>query len=97
MRCWVCWIVALWLILARPLPVWATSCRTLNSELVCIQSIQRSAQKYWEYRVQFKIAGVSQPLTIYDCRSRRKRTIKGQWQDFSVGEIDAFACLLFRG
>jgi hypothetical protein len=90
-RCWICWILTLSLVLARPLPVWATSCRSLNGELVCIQSIQRSAQKYWEYRVQFKIAGLSQPLKIYDCRSRRKRTSKGQWQDFSEGEIDAFA------
>jgi hypothetical protein len=90
-------MLTLLLFLARPLPVWATSCRSFNGELVCIQSIQRSAQKYWEYRVQFKISGLSQPLEIYDCRSRRKRTTKGQWQDFSAGEIDDFACLLFRG
>jgi hypothetical protein len=90
-------LLALLLALARPLPAWAVSCRSFNGELVCIQGIQRSAQKYWEYRVQLKIAGLLQPIEIYDCRNQRKRRIKGQWQDFSQREIDDFACSLFHG
>jgi hypothetical protein len=96
MRCCICWILILLFFLARPLPVLALSCRSLSGQLVCIQSLQRSAQKYWEYRVQFKIGEVSVPLEIYDCRSQRQRTLTSQWRDFSHPEIAAFACILFH-
>jgi hypothetical protein len=96
MRCCIGWMLALLLFLARPLPVLALSCRSLNGELVCIQSLQRSAKKYWEYRVQLKINGLSQPVEIYDCRNQRRRSTQGQWQDFSHPKIDAFACSLFH-
>ncbi len=97
MRCLFGWILTLLLLFTRPLPVAAASCRNVNGELVCIQSMQRSAQKYWEYRVQFKIGKLSTPIEIYDCRSRRQRTLKGQWQGFSQPEIAAFSCSLFHG
>jgi hypothetical protein len=89
-------MLALLLFLARPLPVLAMSCRSLNGELVCIQSLQRSAKKYWEYRVQLKVNGLSQPVEIYDCRNQLRRSPQGQWQDFSHPKIDAFACSLFH-
>ena len=96
MRCLVGWILILLLVLAQPLPVWAASCRSVGNELVCIQNMQRSAQKYWEYRVQFKIGSSAVPLEIYDCRNHRQRTIKGEWHSFSSPEIAAFACSLFH-
>ena len=97
MRCFICLTLTLLLAFARPLPVLATSCRSINGELVCIQNMQRSAQKYWEYRVQFKIDDLLLPVQIYDCRNHRQRTIKSNWSAFSDPEIAAFACSLFRG
>lgn len=97
MRCFFCWILAVLLIFTRPLPVWAASCRSINGELACIQNMQRSAQKYWEYRVQFKIGSLSVPVEIYDCRNHRQRALKGEWHGFSHPEIAAFACSLFHG
>ena len=97
MRCFICLTLTLLLAFTRPLPVLAASCRSINGELVCIQNMQRSAQKYWEYRVQFKIDGSLLPVQIYDCRNHRQRTIKGKWSAFSDSETAAFACSLFHG
>jgi hypothetical protein len=93
----VCWILTVLIFFAQPLPAWAASCRSIQGETVCIQNMQRSAQKYWEYRVQFQIGSSLQPIEIYDCRNHRQRTIKGEWHGFSQPEIATFACSLFHG
>jgi hypothetical protein len=90
---WIVGILVLWL---WPLSAQAATCSVVDGQSVCIHNLQRSAKNYWEYRVQFKIAGIVQPIEIYDCLNRRKSTISGHWEPLVGNSQDALACRLFR-
>ncbi len=51
-------------------PAEASFCRNSNDHLICIQSIKRSAKKYWEYKAVVTVDGVKRPIELYNCRDR---------------------------
>jgi hypothetical protein len=93
------------IILLWPVSAQAATCQLNDGKSVCLHNLQRSAKNYWEYLVQFKIAGVVQPTEIYDCLHRRKRATTGktnnrQWQSLANNPSDQakydLACRLFH-
>jgi hypothetical protein len=98
-RYYLVWL-GLMIIVLWPVSAQAATCQLNDGQSVCLHSLQRSAKNYWEYRVQFKIAGVVQPTEIYDCLHRRKRTTSGKWQALTNNLADQpkndLACRLFH-
>lgn len=64
-------IVLLLVLWVWAFPAQALPCRHYRGHEVCILSIKRSAKNYWEYRASVRLDGVTKPIRIYDCRSRR--------------------------
>ena len=74
------WWAVVVVMLALPFAVWfmgfftqpssANTCRSFGEHEVCVQSIRRSAQRYWEYRTVVSVDGIKQPLELYNCRDR---------------------------
>lgn len=73
----------------------AASCYTIQTHLICLISIQRSAKNYWEYRVKLSVDGVIQPLEIYNCRDRL-RISKRNSIAFTTNGIGEKVCALFK-
>lgn len=84
------------LLFAAPDSVQAASCRVLQGRSICIQSIQRSAKNYWEYRVVLRIDGKTQPLEVYNCRDRIKLTPEGTSIPFEPQGVGSWVCQVFR-
>jgi hypothetical protein len=75
-------------------------CTTLNNQTLCLQTLQRSAKNYWEYRVTLTLNTIPQPPELYNCRDRiitknitkkDKSRVKFTPQDFSN-----FICRLYK-
>lgn len=73
----------------------ALTCRTYSAQ-ICIVKIKRSAKHYWEYRASVSVAGVIQPVELYDCRRRVKVRANGTIVPFERDEAGDFVCSLFK-
>ncbi len=78
------------------LPAQASFCKSIDTQKVCIVSIERSAKNYWEYQVQLSVDRIVQPRTVYNCQKELWLQPNGQWQKFSDSSVHAVACNLFR-
>jgi hypothetical protein len=88
--------VLLIILLLGALPAQASFCKSVDTQKVCILSIERSAKKYWEYQVQLSVDRIVQPRTIYNCRKELWLQPNGQWTRFNGSSVNAVACSLFR-
>jgi hypothetical protein len=79
-----------------PLPADATVCRNFQGQQICILNIQRSAKKYWEYRVTVGIDGVAQPVEIYNCRSRYRVTQGKVIVSFQQDDMGSLICKMLK-
>ncbi|MEL6940911.1 MAG: hypothetical protein AAFO84_17150 [Cyanobacteria bacterium J06598_1] len=100
----VWWAVVI-ILLALPFAVWivnfasanpdANTCRNFGEHEVCINSIRRSAQSYWEYRTVVSVDGVKQPLEVYNCRDRNRILASdGTIVPFLTGKTGDWVCQL---
>ena len=99
----VWWAVTIAL-LALPFGVWlanysaqassqATACYVSSGHDICIESLRRSAQRYWEYRTVISVDGVRQPLELYNCRDRtRTLPADGSTIPFLTGKTGDWVC-----
>jgi hypothetical protein len=98
LRCWaIASLVSIVFWLAYPAPAQGCVCDQRNGQQICVERIQRSAKKYWEYRVQLTVNGVAQPLVFYNCYQQKKSQDRGAWVDLVEDKIDRLACSLFHG
>jgi hypothetical protein len=74
------------------LPADAAICRNSQGQKFCVANIQRSAKKYWEYRVIVSIDGDIQPVEIYNCRSRYRVTKDKVILSFQQNDIGDLIC-----
>ena len=99
------WWVIVTLLLILPFAVWlfnfttanpnSNTCRTFTGHEICINSIRRSAQRYWEYRAVVSIDGKKQPLEIYNCRDRNRILASdGTIVPFLTGKTGDWICTL---
>jgi hypothetical protein len=77
-------------------PVRALTCRSSNHHDICIVNIKRSAKNYWEYRASVRIDGVTKPVQIYDCRTRKTITNNPILEDFEQDGTAQFVCSFFK-
>jgi hypothetical protein len=77
------------------LPAQASFCKSIDTQKVCILSIERSAKNYWEYQVQLSVDRTVQPRTVYNCREKLWLQTNGQWIKFKDSSVNAVACSLF--
>ena len=84
---------AVWLINLASAPATDNTCRLFSGHQVCITSIRRSAQRYWEYRTVVSIDGIKQPLELYNCRDRtRILASDGTIVPFLTGKTGDWVC-----
>jgi hypothetical protein len=77
-------------------PAQAAYCQTLNDHKICIVTIKRSANRYWEYQSSVSIDGKAQPSQVYDCRSRVIVEPDGTIFSFYRNEPGTVVCSLYR-
>ena len=98
------WWAVVVVMLALPFAVWfmgfftqptslANACRSFGEHQVCVQSIRRSAQRYWEYRTVVSVDGIKQPLELYNCRDRiRTLAFDSSPVPFATGKTGDWIC-----
>jgi hypothetical protein len=77
-------------------PAFALVCRNYDGEKICILSIKRSANKYWEYRAAVSINGVKRPVEIYNCRGKFQVQKDGKTVQFTKNSPGEMICSFFR-
>lgn len=77
-------------------PAQALTCRNQNHHEICIVNIKRSAKNYWEYRASVRVDGVTKPVQIYDCRTRKIVLDNPILEDFEQDETAPFVCGFFK-
>ena len=100
----VWWVVTIAL-LALPFAVWfanyssaaarsqTVACYVSNDHNICLESLRRSAQRYWEYRAVVSVDGVRQPLELYNCRDRTRTLPRdGSTIPFLTGKTGDWIC-----
>lgn len=99
----VWWAVVI-VLLALPFGVWLANysaaaktqtvpCYTSEGHNICLESLRRSAQRYWEYRAVISVDGVTQPLELYNCRNRtRTLPSDGSTVPFLTGKTGDWVC-----
>ena len=99
----VWWAVVI-VLLALPFGVWlanysaaanqqTVACYASGGHNICLESLRRSAQRYWEYRAVISVDGVTQPLELYNCRDRtRTLPSDGSTIPFLTGKTGDWVC-----
>lgn len=102
----VWWAVVI-VLLAIPFGVWLVNyglaaqqtpaCYVSNGHQICLESLRRSAQHYWEYRTVISVDGKRQPLELYNCRDRtRTLAYNGSTVPFVTGKTGDWVCQVFK-
>jgi hypothetical protein len=93
------YLAALWVLLLSLVwvpPAQAAYCQTLNDHKICIVTIKRSANRYWEYQSTVSIDVQPQPRQVYDCRSRVIVEPDGTIFSFYRNDPGTVVCSLYR-
>lgn len=77
-------------------PAVAATCHSTAAHQICIQSVQRSAKNYWEYRVKVTVDGVAYPIEVYNCRDRTRITADGTIAPFELNGAGVLICRLLN-
>ena len=77
-------------------PAYAITCRHRNHHEICIVNIKRSAKNYWEYRASIRVDGVTKPVQIYDCRTRKVVLDNPILEEFEQDDTAQFVCSFFK-
>lgn len=96
-RLWSSFLAGLIVILGGWAMPWAAHpllCDQRNGQQVCLERLERSAQRYWQYWVYLSIDGTAQGRSVYDCRRQQKLTPAGLWQPLVADRVDRAACQL---
>ncbi len=88
--------IALLFWLTPSLPAEALLCHTATGHQFCVLKIKRSAKNFWEYRVTLSKDGVTQPLTVYNCRDRIRSPIDKLPSDFDPNDEGEWICSFFQ-
>ncbi len=103
----VWWAVVI-VLLALPFGVWLVNygaaasaqtpaCYVSNSHQICLESLRRSAQRYWEYRTVISVDGKKQPLELYNCRDRTRTLPRdGSTIPFLTNKTGDWVCQVFK-
>ena len=103
----VWWAVVI-VLLALPFGVWLANysaaasaqthaCYESNGHEICLESLRRSAQRYWEYRTVISVDGKRQPLEFYNCRDRtRTLSSDGSTIPFLTNKTGDWVCRVFE-
>jgi hypothetical protein len=87
-------IVTIWSIASES--ALAASCRSIAERRVCIETIQRSAKNYWQYRTTISVDGIRQSVATYDCRDRLIYGSQGKITAFADDPTGKIVCQLYR-
>ena len=102
----VWWAVVI-VLLALPFAVWlvnysaasssAAPCYVSNGHQICLESLRRSAQHYWEYRTVISVDGKRQPLELYNCRDRTRTLVSDNSTiPFITNKTGDWVCQIFK-
>lgn len=61
-------LLGLWLGPAVPPAQAADYCRLWQGRQICLERVQRSAKKHWEFRATARVNGIDRPRAAYNCR-----------------------------
>ena len=103
----VWWAVVI-VLLALPFGVWLANysaaaseqtpaCYVSNGHNICLESLRRSAQRYWEYRTVISVDGTRQPLELYNCRDRTRTLVSdGSTIPFLTEKTGDWVCQVLK-
>ncbi len=73
-----------------------STCKNYDGHEICILNIQRSAKRYWNYRVAISVDGEKKPVEVYNCRGRFKIQRNGKIVPFGENDPGKFICKYFK-
>ncbi|MDJ0695908.1 hypothetical protein [Mastigocoleus sp. MO_188.B34] len=71
-------------------------CSNHDGHEICILNIQRSAKRYWNYRVAISVDGEKKPVEVYNCRGRFKIQRNGKVVPFEENGAGKLICKYFK-
>lgn len=77
-------------------PAKDSMCSNYNGHEICILKIQRSAKRYWNYKVAISVDGEKKPVEIYNCRGRFKIQKNGKIVPFGDNNPGKLICKYFK-
>jgi hypothetical protein len=87
-------LVGLWLGPAVPTAQAADYCRLWQGRQICLERVQRSAKKHWEFRATARVDGIDRPRAAYNCRRRIWVGLDGIRHNFEAHGPGDFICNL---